>query len=419
VFDTARPTLLLVALAACRSQPPSTTAQPDAAPPMRAPLDPTQLPTTDGAIAVGNFEAQIADLEARTARGTADAAQLAALVDALTTRGQFLGRLADYDRALSIAEELMRARPADAASFLARAGARATLHLFDGAAADLARAETLGAPRGRTDALHATLDEALGRDDEALAARVRLARTRPALDTLALEAGLRAERGELDAAERLFVRAQQVYRDVSPFAVAWLYFQNGLVEERAGRPATARTFYAAARARLPLYAAATAHLAGLETRANAIALLRPLVERSDDPEYWGQLSTLLGGTEEGDRLRQIAAARFEALCRARPEAFAAHAARFWLGPGGDVARALALAERDFAARPTRDAALLLVEAATAAGDAARACAAADRAIGRGRPTPALRLAAARAYAGCGKLPQSEALLTLAPDAGAR
>jgi hypothetical protein len=59
-----------------------------------------------------------------------------------------------------------------------------------------------------------------------------------------------------------------------------------------------------------------------------------------------------------------------------PEAFADHAARFWLGAGGDRAKALDLARKNAALRRTEAALDLLLSAALAAGSEESACEAA-------------------------------------------
>ena len=103
----------------------------------------------------------------------------------------------------------------------------------------------------RCAAVRATIFQATGRYDEALAIRQHLTQARPDIRSLGAEAAVRAERGEINAAERLFVQARQQYRDVSPFPVVWLYFQQGLMwmwEENLER---ARVAFEAACARLP------------------------------------------------------------------------------------------------------------------------------------------------------------------------
>src|SRR5207248_10952595 len=160
------------------------------------------------------------------------------------------------------------------------------------------------------DASRAGILQALGRYDDALVIRRRLVKKRATTSTLAALAQLTAEIGHTAEAESLFIDAQDAFEDVSPFALAWLYFQAGLVEERAGRPSSARALYAAAHERLPQYAPATGHLAGLVAaggdRARAIALLEPLVAGCDDPEYRAQLGLLLEAPDPA-RAKQLIA----------------------------------------------------------------------------------------------------------------
>jgi hypothetical protein len=72
-------------------------------------------------------------------------------------------------------------------------------------------------------------------------------------------------------------------------------------------------------------------------------------------------------------VRQATAARFDDLMARHPEAFADHAAEFWLGPGGDPKKALALARTNLQVRRTPAAYALLIKTARAAGDEAEAC----------------------------------------------
>src|SRR5439155_1132856 len=78
-----------------------------------------------------------------------------------------------------------------------------------------------------------------------------------------------------------FLDAQRRMASVSPFPLVWLYFQQGLMWQNAGRFARARDFFDAAHERLPTDVAVTAHLAATLAatgeRDRAIALLRPTV----------------------------------------------------------------------------------------------------------------------------------------------
>ena len=192
-------------------------------------------------------------------------------------------------------------------------------------------AERRGAAKGELDGLRAEALQELGRSDEALEIRRRLAAKRGDLFALGAEAVVLAARGDVEAAEKLFIEAQYAYRDVSPFPFAWLYFCQGWMWERAGRAQRARELYQAALERLPGYAPATAHLAALEAadgrREDAIVLLTPARGIVRRPAILGQLSMLLrerGQVAEADRLRAAVAAclrrpRREASCRVRRE----------------------------------------------------------------------------------------------------
>jgi hypothetical protein len=136
----------------------------------------------------------------------------------------------------------------------------------------------------------------------------------------------------------------------------------------------ARFWFAAAVQRVPAYAPAQGHLAETEFALGevdaAIARLRPLTASTDDPDYTAQLARILGETGQGEARawRDRAAARYEELVARHPEAFADHAAEFWLTVGGDPARGLELARMNLAFRQTARAQELLARAALANAD---------------------------------------------------
>jgi tetratricopeptide (TPR) repeat protein len=392
-----------------------------------------ELPTTDARIALGNVDAQLRGYEQALARvaGTRDSLdwllRLAGLYDA---RGQAIGRISDYERAATLAERAVELAPNDGDALLARAAARARLHRFVEAGADLDAAAAHGAPAERVDGARAALLAATGNEPAALAIRARLAAAHPTVGTLAAEAMSLAAVGRVGEAEARFADAQAQFRDVTPLPLAALYFQAGLVEERAGRPSSARELYEAAQARLPAGAQPAAHLAAILAasgqRGRAAALLRPLVATSDDPEYAGTLAGLVDGSDAA-ALRAQAARRYDALVARHPDAFADHAARFWLAAGARPDKALPLAERNLRLRQTADAYELAIAALLANGRAARACVVADRALagvaGSGSApglasaaaprSAALELARHRAYTACARPQQATQALAAA------
>src|SRR5262249_31092790 len=149
-----------------------------------SPLSQAALPTTDGAIALSNLQAQIAAEERLASYAPLTVSQGAAIVELLIMRGQFLGRIADYERAEALAAQLVSEAPTDGRAFLARAQVRTTLHRFPEALADLAEAERLGVNSDRCAAVRATILQARGRYDEALAMRRHLTQARPDIRSL-------------------------------------------------------------------------------------------------------------------------------------------------------------------------------------------------------------------------------------------
>lgn len=405
------------------SRPPVTPPPPvEKTPPVEkiphSPMTLAELSTTDGEISLSNIMGSVKSAEEMLGRRPTDPVAHAHLVGLLVTRGQILGSIADYERAIEIAEKSVKVAPRDPRSFLARAQIRGTFHEFKSALLDLEQAEKLAHEVHEEELLplikerRAGTLRGLGRLDEAVAIYEALRGGRPNIGQMTTEASLLAEQGDVTRAEALFIEAQKHHPDVSPFPVAWLYLQEGLMWEAQGNLARAHDLYSAAHERLPAYATVRSHLAGVEAaraqRDRAIELLRPLVTSSDDPEYAGQLSTLLRETrepaqvEEAERLRDGAKKRYEELLTRHPAAYASHAARFYLDVARDAKAAAKWAEYNLEGRKTALAYSLAVEATAAAGLGERACALADRLLQFKMVTGQMRVMAARAYQACGK-----------------
>jgi tetratricopeptide (TPR) repeat protein len=334
----------------------------------------SQFSTTDGLISLINLDAQIEGQEAEARSGSACVEGQVALIELITFRGLILGRVSDFERAAEHAEQLLRNEPGNGAVFTARARTRANFHRFADALDDLRTAERL---LPRPDALNgerAAILQALGRYDEAFAIRQEAATLRSSFETLGALAGLCAERGEIETAEQMFLESQSCYRGVSPFPLAILNFQRGLMWKNKGRLEDARLSFDVARRYVPRYAAALGHLAEVEAELGdtetAISRLLPLAKYSEDPDYAAQLARILGEVgrlEEARIWSDRAGTVYDELVASHPEAFADHAAEFWLDAGGDPKKALPLARLNFANRPTPRAYALLSRAAEANG----------------------------------------------------
>src|SRR5262249_18898852 len=182
----------------------------------------------------------------------------------------------------------------------------------------------------------------------------------------------------------------------------WSASQRARLWLRAGERERARAFLVEVVERLPRHVPAAVDLGWLDfrlgRRAEGIARLRSATG-SEDPEAAALLAQALadaGSAAEAESWRRRAAERYDALVAAHPEAYADHASRFWLGAGGDPARARLLAAKNLENRRTPAAYALMVEAAHAAGDTAAACAAARVAVTFAKPALPARPYAERA-----------------------
>ena len=147
--------------------------------------------------------------------------------------------------------------------------------------------------------------------------------------------------------------------------------------------------------------------------AVTLARLREIVKTSDDPEHQAQLSALLkesGLAVDAEELRRRAQERYAALLKRYPAAFAAHAARFYLGVGAEAQSAVKWAEQNLKNVPTVEAHALAIEANLAARATPRACALADQLAAKPRLSARAKVMAARAYVACGKQQAADALL---------
>src|SRR5216684_1906938 len=333
--------------------------------------DVTELPATDGTIALLNLQAQIDGLEADVRLGHSTVESRVGLIELITLRGLILGHIADYQRADEMAEQLVRDAATDGTAFVARARTRAVFHRFTDALDDIDRAERLGVDAETTSGDRAAIFQARGRYDEALAVREEAADRRASFENVAALVGLYSEIGEIEAAERLYAESRRRYRGVSPFPLALLDFQLGLMWMNKGRLGDARTSFDTARRRVPAYAPAQGHLAEVEAELgeteSALARLYSLAASSDDPDYAAQLARLLrdAGCSQFRHWCRLAAARYDELVATHPEAFADHAAEFWLAAGANPDKALPLATMNVVVRMTPRAYSLLAQAVAA------------------------------------------------------
>ncbi len=344
-------------------------------------LDRPRPPATDGEIAAINLESARRRAWARFAQGPRRSGVAEEIVDKERLTAQFLGDLNALDRLQELASQFACVDNSFR-SALVQAEVASTVHRFAEARDQLARAASLGARREDIEHHSLSIDQACGRDlDAVLAARRRIAEVSDRLKDLVPLGALLADLERFAEADAAYRQALSSYDDVSPFPLAWVCFQLGmlwgeLVPEPD--PDRASLWYRRAITYLPGYVKARVHLAEIcasqEQAREAEALLVPVLSGRDPEVRWRLADVLaaLGKFEEAET--QLAAARsgFEELLGKHLLAFADHAAEFYAGSGDNHPRALELARANVANRPTRRAvaqmdaiALKIAEAAAA------------------------------------------------------
>src|SRR6185436_19393695 len=195
-----------------------------------------------------------------------------------------------------------------------------------------------------------------------LATRQRIAAASGRLEDLVPLGAVLADLERFTEADAVYRQAFDSYDDVSPFPLAWVCFQLGMLwGELVPVPVVNRAalWYRRALVYLPGYVKARVHLAEIcaaQNRAGeAEALLLPALSSRDPEVEWRLADVLTAQARAREAETQLDSARlgFEALLDRHPLAFADHAAEFYVGSGNNCRRALELSRMNVANRPTR------------------------------------------------------------------
>ena len=317
---------------------------------------------TDGEIAAINLESARRGAWARFAQNARLPGVAEAVVDKERLAAQFLGDLDALDRLNELASQFARVDDSSRAA-LVGAEVASAVHRFDDARGHLARAAYMGGPCETIERQSLTIDQACGRNlDAVLAARRRIATASGRLEDLVPLGAVLADIEHFTEADVVYQQAFSSYDDVSPFPLAWVCFQLGMLwGELVPEPDQnlAAIWYRRAIVYLPGYVKARVHLAEIylsgNQTADAEALLLPALSSRDPEVRWRLADVLIAQDRFEEAEIQLEAARcgFEELLGKHLLAFADHAAEFYAGSGNDCRRALELTRANVANRPTR------------------------------------------------------------------
>jgi tetratricopeptide (TPR) repeat protein len=335
---------------------------------------------TDGEIAAINLESARRRAWARFSQDPGLLGVVAeAVIDNERLAAQFLGDLDGLDRLETLAGQFARVDDSYRAA-LVHAEVASTVHRFADARDHLARAALMGGPREEIERHASSIDQACGVQlDAVLAARRRIATASGRLEDLVPLGAVLADLERFDEADAVYRKAFYSYSDVSPFPLAWVCFQLGMLWGElvpVSDPNLAAFWYRRAISYLPGYVKARVHLAEIyasrDQTGDAEALLVPALSSRHAEVRWrlGDVLIAQGMFEEGERQLDAARSSFEELLGRHPLAFADHAAEFYAGSGNDNRRALELARANVANRPTRRA---IKQAHAIAVNADKAC----------------------------------------------
>jgi tetratricopeptide (TPR) repeat protein len=322
---------------------------------------------TSRRIAIANLSALIESLELRRVEH-ATFENLIALSKILFLRGDLLGRIVDHDRAELIAMEAIALSPDIASALYIRARLAERFHRFEEANALVDQALAAGYPTQDIDTEKAALLQATGQYSEALVLRERLAKDNPGIHAIGALASLLAEMDQWGAAETCYLAALDADNGVSPFPCSQLLFEWGLNAMRHGDLERAEAIFVQLEAILPTHVAGRGHRAEIALARGqlefAAKLIAPPLETSDDPEYRAIYAEILAACGDGEAANEAAraAAAYEQLLARRPEAYADHAAAFFMGVGNRPQLAVDLASANWKLRDTPRSRILLAKA---------------------------------------------------------
>jgi len=275
---------------------------------------------------------------------------------------QFLSDFAALDRLDALVERLVRNDLDPLRIALIQAQVASTKHHFSEARAHLQKIEAWGPLPPAAKRLLLSIDQACGNKlDAVLEIRQQMAAESERLEDLLPLGALLADLREFDEADGIYQKAFRSYQEVSPFALAWVCFQLGVLWGelvRETQPSRAEKWYRKAIDYVPDYVKARVHVSEIYLEQKMIgdaeAILTPALAFGDPQVDWrfSEVMIAQGKALDGKAYLESSARGFEVLLGKHLLAFADHGAEFYSGRGDDSHRAFELASVNLANRPT-------------------------------------------------------------------
>ncbi|EDM78735.1 hypothetical protein PPSIR1_12158 [Plesiocystis pacifica SIR-1] len=353
---------LALSAMACSPAPGSSDAPPSA-------LEPGAYSLPEGAARhdelLADLDQQIEALEAEAEAKPNSYMVLERLANAHARRGRLTGEVEDYTAAEAALAEAFARAGEGAGPFLSQAGVDFSLHRFAAAEAALDQAEeriliddpTWAAIHG----LRGDLRLQGGDVEQALELISQAEATYASPTTMSRLAQVRWRGGDYASAEAGYLESLARYHGPDASVRAWAHLQLGILDLERDDDEAALADFMAANAELSGYYLVEEHIAEVWVRLGrteeALGLYLDVIDRTQSPEFMDAVASLHlehGDPADAQPWIEQAAAAYEAQLAAHPDLAVGHALGHYID-FGPSARAVELAEANFALRPNGDA----------------------------------------------------------------